>query len=209
MSEARALVVVGPEQGALSAEERERLAELEGTLERAKLVFVAIGEALGEIRDSRLYRETHSSFDAYTHERWGMRDGVAIRLIGAARVHLYLASATSAEPPGRTVAADLAPLFRTSPERAAALWEQLSEQGEPTRRVVTAAVREALGTPASSGACAGFVGLVVALNQFSDGPAALAAGVDPRMRSKTARAIRRAQRYMGEVARHIEKEDEA
>ena len=50
----------------MSAEiEVARLAELELVIERGQKAFVAVGNALAEIRDQRLYRETHATFEAY------------------------------------------------------------------------------------------------------------------------------------------------
>ena len=35
-------------------------------------IFVEVGNALGEIRDRRLYRDTHRSFEAYVRDWWGI-----------------------------------------------------------------------------------------------------------------------------------------
>ena len=48
--------------------------------------FLQVGNALTYIRDSRLYRESHDTFEAYCQLRWGMTDRHASRLIGAAGV---------------------------------------------------------------------------------------------------------------------------
>lgn len=45
-----------------------------------------MGTALLEIRDSRLYRETHSTFENYCRDRWGMNRRYANRIIEAAVV---------------------------------------------------------------------------------------------------------------------------
>lgn len=63
-----------------------RLAELEAVIERGLQTFVDVGTALMEIRDSRLYRETHGTFEDYCRERWGMVRRQADRLIEAAEV---------------------------------------------------------------------------------------------------------------------------
>ena len=49
----------------------DRLAECEAVIERGQQTFIEVGQALMEIRDSRLYRETHATFEAYCNERWG------------------------------------------------------------------------------------------------------------------------------------------
>lgn len=48
-----------------------RLAQLERIVEDGVEQFVAVGEALREIRDSRLYKSTHDTFSAYVEERFG------------------------------------------------------------------------------------------------------------------------------------------
>ncbi|HET7037948.1 MAG TPA: hypothetical protein VFI42_19905, partial [Thermomicrobiaceae bacterium] len=62
-----------------------RLAELEAVIERGVPTFMEVGQALAEIRDARLYRETHTTFEAYCRERWGFTSSRARQLIGASR----------------------------------------------------------------------------------------------------------------------------
>jgi hypothetical protein len=50
---------------ALSPQEHGRLVELETVVERGRDTFVAVGRALSEIRDGKLYRATHRSFKTY------------------------------------------------------------------------------------------------------------------------------------------------
>jgi hypothetical protein len=69
----------------LAPEERDRLAELEGIVEPDLEAFLRAGAALSEIRDRRLYRETHSAFDVYLRERWGWSRSRGYQLIDAAR----------------------------------------------------------------------------------------------------------------------------
>jgi hypothetical protein len=58
-----------------------RLAELERIVEDGARKFVAVGEALREIRDRRLFRGTHESFSAYVEERFGFKSSWANKLI--------------------------------------------------------------------------------------------------------------------------------
>ena len=55
----------------LSATETDRLAELEDVVGRGMRTFVEVGAALCEIRDQRLYRVMHATFEGYCRERWG------------------------------------------------------------------------------------------------------------------------------------------
>ncbi len=61
------------------------LTNLEEVIERGLHTFVEVGEALREIRDRRLYRQTHSTFKAYCDERWGFSDSRGRQLIAAAK----------------------------------------------------------------------------------------------------------------------------
>ena len=62
--------------------ERDRLI-LEREVERA---FYKAGCALKELRDRKLYKSTHSSFEQYCEDRFGMRRRHPYRLIDAATV---------------------------------------------------------------------------------------------------------------------------
>ncbi|WP_331756724.1 hypothetical protein [Streptomyces decoyicus] len=66
---------------ALIGEEQDSLAQCEAAVETLKGAFWAAGKALQIIRDARLYRETHKTFDAYCYERWGMERAYADKLI--------------------------------------------------------------------------------------------------------------------------------
>ena len=63
-------------------EERDRLF-LERKVERA---FYEAGKALLQLRDRRLYRSTHNSFEDYVQDRFGMKRAHSYRLIEAALV---------------------------------------------------------------------------------------------------------------------------
>jgi len=66
--------------------ERSRLQELEEVLERDLQAFYRVGEALLEIRDTNLYKQTHKTFEDYCSARWSMKRNYANKLISAATV---------------------------------------------------------------------------------------------------------------------------
>ena len=70
----------------LDATERDRLSELEPLIERGMTSFVEVGNALLEISDRRLYRETHSTFAEYCETKWRMSARRAYQLCEAAEV---------------------------------------------------------------------------------------------------------------------------
>lgn len=71
---------------AMTGEILPSLAECEETIARGVRGYVEAGEALRTIRDARLYRETHGTFEDYCRERWGWNDRRASQLIAAAEV---------------------------------------------------------------------------------------------------------------------------
>jgi len=70
----------------LTTVEKDRLAELESLIQTGFTTFVEVGSALLEIRNFRLYRSTHTSFDAYLCEKWDMTRQRASQLIQAAGI---------------------------------------------------------------------------------------------------------------------------
>src|SRR5512135_1315685 len=70
----------------LTRSESDKLRECETIIDRGLATFVEVGTALLEIRDLRLYRATHGTFELYCRERWGISRVHAHRMIEAARV---------------------------------------------------------------------------------------------------------------------------
>jgi len=66
--------------------ESDELAEQEAIIERGIRTFVEVGHALATIRDLRLYRATHRTFDEYCRERWEFSPHYARCQIRAAEV---------------------------------------------------------------------------------------------------------------------------
>lgn len=70
----------------VKAEVVSRLEELEGVIQRGFQTFIEVGNALLEIQNSQLYKESHSSFEAYLKERWNLERRRAYQLIDAAEI---------------------------------------------------------------------------------------------------------------------------
>lgn len=121
---------------ALSASEFARLADCESKIERGIAVFLEVGNALLEIRDSRLYRQRFPTFEAYCQERWGMVRQHANRLIQAAEVAIHL------EPMGSIPATErqARPLAALEPEVQREVWREVTETTPPDK--ITAKVIE-------------------------------------------------------------------
>ncbi|HWJ88533.1 MAG TPA: hypothetical protein VNS12_10715 [Pelagibacterium sp.] len=77
----------------LSKTETSRLAVCEGIISRGVTVFIEVGKALTEIRDGKLYRASHKTFEAYCKERWEIGRSRAYDLIDQAKVTASLEQA--------------------------------------------------------------------------------------------------------------------
>lgn len=62
----------GPVRKPLTAAERKRLAALETKISRNLGAFIEVGQSLQEIRDGRLYRDSHSAFADYCADKFGL-----------------------------------------------------------------------------------------------------------------------------------------
>lgn len=69
--------------GELTPRERDDLATCEAALDNLRVAFWAAGKALQVIRDARLYRQDHATFEEYVEQRWDMSRSQAYRLIDA------------------------------------------------------------------------------------------------------------------------------
>jgi hypothetical protein len=69
--------------GPLGSRERADLTTCEAALDNLRVAFWAAGKALQVIRDARLYRDSHGTFEAYVEDRWDMSRPQAYRLIEA------------------------------------------------------------------------------------------------------------------------------
>ncbi|OKH33126.1 hypothetical protein NIES2119_23970 [[Phormidium ambiguum] IAM M-71] len=71
----------------LSEAELIELSSLEAKVEQGLKAFWEIGQALGQIRERRLYRQEYGTFDDYCINHWEMSRRSAYQLIEAARVY--------------------------------------------------------------------------------------------------------------------------
>jgi hypothetical protein len=134
----------------LSTSETRRLAELETVIERGLQTFIEVGSALMEIRDSRLYRQTHATFEEYCQERWDLRKSRIYQLMDAAEVVENLKSSTivelsSGNTPLPANEAQARPLAKLELEMQRQAWRKAVEtapRGKITARHIETVVRE-------------------------------------------------------------------
>ena len=71
---------------ALELAESKRLIALESVISKGQKTFVEVGEALAEIRDSKLYRSDHKTFEDYCQSKWGWKKAHAYRTVDRNKV---------------------------------------------------------------------------------------------------------------------------
>ncbi len=125
---------------ALTQADRRRLASLERTIEKGLPTCIEVARALAEIRDTRLYMESHATFEEYLKGRWNLERRHAYRLINAAKVakRVSLVSRGTQTPPILTERA-ARELNRVSADRQAEVWTAAvaaSNGNTPTAQVV-------------------------------------------------------------------------
>lgn len=120
---------------------RQRLELYESKIQAGLATFVEVGNALMEIREGKLYRETHGTFEAYCKEKWGMSKMHAHRLMGAAEVTSNLDSNQLVTPSSES---QVRPLAHLPPDQQKEVWAKAVEigGGKPTAKDVQRAVVE-------------------------------------------------------------------
>jgi hypothetical protein len=74
----------------LNTHEKKRKAACEAAIRNGQKAFYNMGRAVGEIRTSRLYRDTHATADLYFQERFDMTRQRVSQLVFAHHVHSLL-----------------------------------------------------------------------------------------------------------------------
>lgn len=134
----------------LAKGEAATLAECEAVIERGMETFVEVGNALLTIRESKLYRATHATFDSYCRERWGWSRIRAHQLIDASKVVQEMGETlTMVNKP--TTERQARPLVELPKAERADAWKEAVERsnGKPTAKVVQEVVRERQPRPAT------------------------------------------------------------
>jgi hypothetical protein len=128
----------------LSASERRRLTALEDVVTKGDRVsYLEVGLALQEIRDGRLYRATHSTFEDYCQDTWDWGRSRADKQIRAATVVVELGAAASTLP-NESIARELGKI-KDQGQRAK-VWTRLTRgrKSLPTYGATRAAVFKAI-----------------------------------------------------------------
>jgi hypothetical protein len=124
----------------LTTLESKRLASCERVIQADIASFQRVGLALAEIKESKLYRETHGDFQTYCKERWGFDRSYAHRLIDGSKVAQNVANCQQ-KPANEAQTRELGKLPE---EKQAEAWDTVIERtdGKPTAAAVAEVVEE-------------------------------------------------------------------
>jgi hypothetical protein len=124
----------------LSTHEERRFEECEQIITDGLNTFMEVGQALTEIRNRRLYRGDFKTFEAYAHQKWGIKRQRAYELMGASEVARNLSEISDILPAKESHAASL---LRLSPEDQREAWQEIiDEAGENVTKLTAGAIRK-------------------------------------------------------------------
>jgi hypothetical protein len=138
------------ELATLTVAETDVLTDCEDTISRGLMTFVEVGQSLITIRDNRLYRVTHQTFEEYTRERWNLSGTRTYELIDGAHIHELISSAMAEVPVAPANERQARPMVKllphpmAGPEDKAAAEEEIRETWA---EAVETAPRDADGQP--------------------------------------------------------------
>ena len=122
---------------ALSIAEVQSLEHYEEIISQGIKTFVEVGHALVIIRDERLYRERHQTFEDYLRQRWDLSSPYAYRLMDASAVVEHLLPIGSTLPVNE---AQARPLTTLAPEQQVEVWQEAVKTA-PAGKVTAAHVK--------------------------------------------------------------------
>ncbi len=132
----------------LSSHEADQLAHYEQLIREGLTTFLTVGNALMEIRQHKLYRATHRTFESYCRERFQLKRQRAYELIGAAEVVNSLSDKTilsdfsdkAATQPLPERESHASALTELPPVRRRAVWREVTQRAERAERPITASL---------------------------------------------------------------------
>ena len=127
----------------LTVGERKTLKQLEHVIESGLKSFFDVGQALMCIRDERLYKETHKTFEAYCQERWKFNRKRAHQLIQGASVveNVQNFGQTNTAPSNDAQARELAKL---PADQQGEVWAEVVEEAGGVENVTAEQVKQAV-----------------------------------------------------------------
>lgn len=126
----------------LTLEQRAELQRCERVIQSGLETFELVGNALLSIRDAKLHRETHGTFEEYCRDKWNLKERQAYKMMDAAKAVENLKAAPMGQLPKNE--RQVRPLTSLEPEQQCEAWTAAVEasDGKPTAKHVEAAVEE-------------------------------------------------------------------
>lgn len=121
--------------------EKSRLSECEAVIKKSMNSFYDMGEALKEIRESRLYKNEFSSFEDYCSAKWAMKRDYADRVINSA-ITIDNLTPMGVVPDSERQTRPLTKL--KDPQIQQQAWAQVVKESEETHEPITAKKVEAV-----------------------------------------------------------------
>jgi hypothetical protein len=141
---------------ALTVQERVRLGQLIRTVERGLSQFLAVGAALLELRSSRLYRETHDTFESFCRETFGLARSTTDQVIRSASTAQLLID-SGVELPTTTTEATVRPLSTLPAALQPVGWQLIQAVApkcgptQPIAAKVVRTIKNAIESPGANG----------------------------------------------------------
>lgn len=140
MDKPQSMTLFADTDGELTISEQEQLSRLEETVAQGLKTFVDVGVALMVIRDSKLYRQDHETFEDYCRVRWSMGKSRVYQMIDAAMVVDNLQKSTiGGQIPDSERQAR--PLAQLEPEQQVEVWAKAVDTA-PNGKVTAAHVQK-------------------------------------------------------------------
>jgi hypothetical protein len=135
----------GTDPSPLTDEERQELKRCERLVGRALISVFEAGEALIIIRDRKLYKGTHDTFEDYCRDRWHIGKSHSYRLIGAAFVKMQLSPVGDDFPklPQPISESQVRPLVGLPQEDVIKIWKSAAAEA-PKKRITARLVSKKL-----------------------------------------------------------------
>lgn len=138
----------------LTKSEQSELARLCKVVDEGLSSFLAVGTALVEINEGRLYRQNHETFEAFVKERWGISRQRAYQLMEAAEIKSEMSTSGLHQEIADEITSErqLRELSRVGteslPDVVGRVAEKCKSEGvKPTAKVIRSVVDEAIGKP--------------------------------------------------------------
>jgi hypothetical protein len=173
----------------VTAAERAQLAELEQIVSVGLGAFLAVGRALTEIRDRKLYTAAgYDTWHGYLRQRWDLSESRGHQLMASAATADALVAVGAELPPSESHVRELSPAVRqVGAERVAHAWAEIVASGvRITNKALRAALR-ARGLPVAGHGHGDHH--AVRLDQLASTLAALRSRVEPLHRQREQRQL--------------------